>query len=115
MKVLLIGLGLFLLMNYWPHRPIWEDGNLRVYKLDGEYMLGDYTGGGYFRKVDGQVMAVGINEKWVVALRQGGHFYILEKPGLLEPEGPFTREEYEREVTARGLPPFTWRNRWVKP
>lgn len=114
-KVILIGLGLLLLMNYWPPRPIWEDGKLRVYDMDGDYMLGIHADPGYFRLLDGQVVAVGSNEKWVVALRQGGHFYILKKEAFPEPEGPLTREEFEQEVIARGLPPFTWRNPWVKP
>jgi hypothetical protein len=121
-KVLLIGLGLFLLLDYWSRRPIWEDGNLRVYDMDGEYMLGIYHDPGYFGLLDEQVVAMGSNEQWVVAqqLRKGvTRFYILKKPVKdLSPsdvEGPFIREVFEQEVAVRGLPPFTWRNPWVKP
>ena len=80
-------------------------------------MLGYYTDGGYLRQLDGQIVAMGSNERWVVAVQRSGHvnsFYILKKPGLLDPEGPYTGREFEDQAKARGLPPVTWQNPWLE-
>ena len=120
-KVVLIGLALLLPFLFWPRKPIWVDGNLRVYEIDGEYMLGTYHNPGYFGLLDGQIVAMGSNEQWVVAVQRSGwvsSIYLLKKPtDELSPsdvEGPYTGREFEDQAKARGLPPVTWQNPWLE-
>ncbi|WP_353413011.1 hypothetical protein [Arenicella sp. 4NH20-0111] len=118
MKLLTSVLLVFVLSACGPMR---EDGEYEVYYIDGNINLGIKIddSGSYHGRVDHKVVAVGANEKYVVAkqLEPGSavpsYFYIVrEKDNVyLNPDeitqGPFTEVRFNELSRKLGLPNFS--------
>ena len=100
---------------------MWEDGEYEVYYIDGHINLGikiDNSGSNHGR-VDHKVVAVGANDKYVVAkqLEPGStvpsYFYIVRENDsmYLNPDeitqGPFTEVRFNELSQKLGLPRFS--------
>lgn len=116
-RMLVAGFLLFLFLDWWTRRTLWEDGDFKVY---GKGVLVSSDDWGNKRVLDEQIVAMGSNDRYLVIQqwRDGTlHFYILDKKSfsLVEISAgvPYTKEEFERRKAYMDLPPFTWHNRWV--
>ena len=101
--------------------PMWEDGEYEVYYIDGNINLGIKIddSGTYHGRVDHKVVAVGADEKYVVAkqLEPGGtvpsYFYIVrEKDNMYLnsneiTQGPFSEVRFNELSQKLGLPSFS--------
>ena len=101
--------------------PMWEDGEYEVYYIDGHVSLGIKldNSGTYHGRVDHKVVAVGANEKYVVAkqLESGSttasYFYIVKADDdkyLNQYEitqGPFSEMRFVELTQTLGLPSFS--------
>jgi hypothetical protein len=101
--------------------PMWEDGDYEVYYIDGDITLGIKidNSGTYHGRVDHKVVAVGSNEKYIVAkqLEPGStissYFYIVRENDnkYLNPDeitqGPFTEIQFAELTLNLGLPSFS--------
>jgi hypothetical protein len=101
--------------------PMWEDGDYEVYYIDGHITLGIKIddSGTYHGRVDHKVVAVGSNEKYIIAkqLEPGStavsYFYIVRENDnkYLNPDeitqGPFTEERFTELSKKLGLPSFS--------
>jgi hypothetical protein len=101
--------------------PMWEDGDYEVYYLDGDIALGIKidNSGAYHRRVCHKIVAVGSNEKYIVAkqLEPGStiasYFYIERESDnkyLNHDEitqGPYTEIQFAELIQGLGLPSFS--------
>ena len=101
--------------------PMWEDGEYEVYYIDGDISLGIKLddSGTYHGRVDHKVVAVGANEKYVVARQLepdttvASYFYIVKENDdkYLNPDeitqGPFTELQFTKLSKELGLPAFS--------
>ena len=100
---------------------MWEDGEYEVYYIDGYINLGIKIddSGSYHGRVEHKVVAVGSDEKYVVAKQVNpdttstSYFYIVkgDDDHYLNPDeitqGPFTERRFTELRKELGLPEFS--------
>ena len=100
--------------------PLWEDGDYQVYYIDGSIHLGiRIDDDSYHRRVPHKVVAVGANQKFIVAKQQDegdnsiSYYYInreqdnhyLDEDDITQ--GPFSEERFLELSKELGLPDFS--------
>jgi len=120
MKLVLVFICIVFLL-YRCDANLWEDGVYAVYHIDGHAMLGIKIDeeGTFHNRVDAEIIAVGVNEKFVVVKQRAekgdpiSYYYIDKKLDdmYLNPDeitqGPFSKQVYNELSQNLGFPEFS--------